>query len=157
MEEAALESLQRLFVAALAAAEARQVDRAEELLRAVLRQEPRLPEPRLELARLHLEAGRLDDAEQDALEAIGWLEQGGRWLDELTDEQELSLAHNLVGEALRQKLDDDEVVFGDAAVYTSLLERSKRHFKQAAQLDPDNAHAAWHDQVLDPGASGEQD
>ena len=155
MDEQELEQLQQLFLAALAASEAKQVDRAEELLLVVLRKEPRLPEPRLELARLHLDAGRLDDAEQHALTAIRWLEQGGRWLDDLSDEQELSLAHNLVAEALKQKLDDDELVFGDAAVYQELLKRSRHHFKLAAELDPDNEHASWNDQTLDPGEDGD--
>ena len=140
-EDKELEALAERFMQALGARQAGDVDRAAELLAEILKKEPRLPEPHLELAHIHLEAGRLPEAEANAREGLSWLERGGQWVDNLENFQVASLAHGLLGEVLSQKANTDDVVFGDPEVFAELLAESKRHFQEAAKLDPDNAYA----------------
>ena len=61
-DEEALDALGPRFMAALAAKDKGRLDEAEDELRALLKIEPRLPEPRLELARILLDSGRLATA-----------------------------------------------------------------------------------------------
>ena len=136
-----LKALAQRFMQALAARSAREVDRAREILEEILKKEPRLPEPHLELAHIHLEAGRLPEAEVHAREGLSWLDRGGQWVDNLQDFQIASLAHGLLGEVLSQKANTDEVVFGDPQVFVELLAESRRHFQEAATRDPENAYA----------------
>lgn len=138
-----LQGLGERFLAAMDAMQAGRVDEAAEELRAILKVEPRLAEPRLELGRLLLEAGQLDEAAEQAQEAISILESGGQWIDDLDENVVLSVAWNLRGEALRRTADQDEVVFGDPAEWTRLVEEARAAFAKAAELDPENAHAAY--------------
>lgn len=139
------------FLDALRAVEAHDVDGAGEILRGILRVEPRLAEPRMELARLLLETGQLDEAEEHAREALRILEAGGQWNDDLPEGALLSLCVDLLGEILRQRADADEVVFGDPEVWKALMNESIALFRRAHQLDPENEHAASMILGLDPG------
>ncbi len=132
------------FLAALELRVAGDVEGATKALEDLLKVEPRLPEPRLELAHIHLEAGRLPEAESEAREALKWLLQGGQWVEDLTEEQALSMAHGILGEILREKASLDEVVFGDEAVFREIVAESQEHFAKAAELDPQNEHASHH-------------
>ncbi len=153
-DKARLAALGRTFMTAMSARRAGDVDRALDLLRDVIRGEPRLPEPHYELGHIHLVAGRLDDAELSARTALKWLEQGGQWVDNVPESVMLSLAHGLLGEVLRQRASSDEVVFGDPEVFESLLNESKAHFARASELDPENEHADHHQFFL--GLDGEE-
>ncbi len=139
--EKELEALAERFMQALAARRSQDVDRAMEILLEIMKKEPRLPEPHLELAHIHLEAGRIPEAEANAREGLSWLERGGQWVDNLEDFQIASLAHGLLGEVLSQKANTDEVVFGDPEDFAEMLAESRGHFQQAAKLDPENAYA----------------
>lgn len=143
LAEPHLDGLDARFLGALESIRAGRVDQAAEELRAILKIEPRLAEPRLELGRLLLDAGQLDEAAEQASEAISILESGGQWVEDLPEEVVLSLAWDLRGEALRRTADQDEVVFGDPAEWTRLTEESQAAFKKAAELDPDNVHARY--------------
>ncbi len=147
-ENELLEALGRTFMEAMAARRAGDVDRALDLLRQVVRGEPRLPEPHFELAHIHLTAGRLPEAEIEARTALRWLEQGGQWVDDVPEHVMLSMANNLLGEVLRQRADADEIVFGDPEVFEALLKESKAYFAVAAQLDPTSEHSEHHDFFL---------
>jgi tetratricopeptide (TPR) repeat protein len=143
-EEALVRALEQRFENALDARRRGDVDGAAELLRGILKLEPRLAEPRLELAHILIETGQLDEAEEHAREAISTLESGGRWTEDLDDSQVLSLAFGTLGEALRRRADSDDVVFGPAAVYEALVNESQQAFARAIELDPENEHAkAW--------------
>ena len=72
-----LAALAPRFLAALELRVAGDVEGATKELQELLKREPRLPEPRLELAHIHLEAVRLPEAETEAREALKWLVQGG--------------------------------------------------------------------------------
>ena len=132
------------FLAALEDLRMGRTDRAGETLRGILSVEPRLAEPRMELARILLDTGRLRDAEAEAREALGILEAGGQWTEELPEDVVLGLAHGLLAETLRQIADTDEVIFGDPAKFHAITLESRRLFERAAQLDADNQHASYH-------------
>jgi len=139
-----LEALSRQFLTALAAKDAGDLDTAEEELRAVLRVEPRLAEPRMELARILLDTDRLADAEPHARQALGHLQSGGQWTDELPENVVLGLAHALLAEILRRHADEDDVIFGDPERFGQLVDESKEHFAKAAELDPDDSYSSYY-------------
>jgi tetratricopeptide (TPR) repeat protein len=139
-----LTELEPRFLAALSRKAAGDLDAAEEELRAILRLEPRLPEPHLELGRLLLDTDRLDDAEDHVREALRLVEAGGQWTDEIPEAVLEALTHATLAEVLRRRADDDDVIFGDAAVFRSLVDESRRHFARAAELDPQDEYASYH-------------
>lgn len=135
--DAHLATLGPRFMAAIEQREKGRVDRALDELRAILKIEPRLPEPRMELSRIYLEQDRLDDAEAEIKEAIRLLELGGQWIEDVPESVVLSLAWALLGEILKEQASTDEVVFsGDEERFTELLKASRAAFSRAHALDP---------------------
>lgn len=153
-EQAILDQLGRDFLRSLADKDAGRLDDAESTLRDILRTEPRLPEPHLELGRILLDTDRLGEAETHAREGLSHLETAGPWTDDLPDTVVMALAHALLAEVLRRRADEDDVVFGDPATFQGLLDESRRHFDQAAALDPSDAYSSYHAFFLGvPGAA----
>ena len=142
-EDALISGLQTRFSQALQARQRGDVDGAAELLRGILKVEPRLAEPRMELANILMGADQLEEAEEHLREAIRVLETGGQWTEDLSEEVVLSLAYGTLGEVLRRKADSDDIVFGDPGVFEGLIREAKSAFLKAAALDPDNAHAGY--------------
>ena len=142
-DEAHLDGLGEQLFAALRLREKNQVDKAAEVLRGILKTEPRLAEPRLELERILLDTGQLDEARSQAEEATRILEAGGQWTDEIPENVLSSVAYGLLGEIIRLQADADEVVFGDPDDWRDMLNASEAAFKRAAELDPDNDHAGY--------------
>lgn len=136
-------TLQTRFQQALRAREEGDVDGAAELLRGVLRVEPRLAEPRLELAHILLSTQQLEEAEEHAREAVRILESGGQWTADIDEDTLLSLAYTTLGEALRVRADSDEVVFGDPEAFQALHSESRTAFLKASALDGSNEHAVY--------------
>lgn len=151
-EQAVLDDLGRRFLAALADKDAGRVDDAEDALRDILRREPRLAEPHLELARVLLDTDRVDEAEPHAREALQHLQTGGQWVDDIPEEVVLGLTHGTLAEILRRRAESDAVLFGDPQVFQDLLAESKRHFEEAARLDPSDDYASYHATFLGPRA-----
>jgi tetratricopeptide (TPR) repeat protein len=143
-EHQALEALGQRFMEAVNAKDRGDIDTAEDIFRTILRVEPRLPEPRLELARLLLDTDRLADAEPHAREAITHLEAGGAWTDELPEHIVKGVAHALLAEILRRIADEDDVIFGDPARFQKLVAESKEHFEKAAALDSDDSYSSYY-------------
>lgn len=143
-EEQALDELGRRFLRALADKDAGRIDDAEEALRALLAEEPRLAEPRMELARVLLDTDRLAEAEDQAREALEQLEKNGAWTAEIPPNVLLALAHALLAETLRRRADEDDVIFGDPQAFKDLVEESRQHFEKAAELDPADEYASYH-------------
>jgi tetratricopeptide (TPR) repeat protein len=135
-DEGHLGALGPRFFAALGLRSGGKVDAALEAFNEILRLEPRLAEPRMEIARIFLEMGRLEDAEAEIREAIRILEAGGQWTEDLPENVVLALAWSLLGEILKEKASTDEIVFGDAATFADLLDQSRFAFARAAELDP---------------------
>jgi tetratricopeptide (TPR) repeat protein len=151
-DEEVLAGLQVRFVEAVRLKDANALDQAEEIFQAILRQEPRLPEPRMELARIFLDTDRLLEAEEHARLALEHLAAGGRWTDDLGDGVVESIAHALLAEILRRRLDEDDVVFGDPEVYRSLLAESRSLFEKAHRLDPTDETSSYYASFLGPAA-----
>lgn len=139
-----LDALGERFMAALDHREAGRLDTAEDELRAILRAEPRLAEPRMELARLLLDTDRVDEAEEHAREALSALQTSGQWTDELPENVVSAIAHATLAEALRRKADEDDVIFGDPDTFHALVRESKEHFARAAELDPNEEYGSYH-------------
>lgn len=152
-----LEALGPRFLAALQRKDAGDLDGAEDELRAILKAEPRLPEPHLELARVLLDTDRLTEAEAHAREGLSHLEAGGQWTDEVPEAVLLALANALLAEVLRRRADEDDVIFGDPAAFHALLEESQRRFGRAAELDPSDEYASYHAFFLGPKGHGSAD
>ena len=131
------------FMRALELRRAGQVDRAAEDLRSILRVEPRLAEPHMELASVHLAIEQPERGLEHAREAVRLLETGARWNEDLPEHVVRSLAYNLLGEALRKTADQDAVVFGAPEQWKALMEEARGAFRRAAELDPENQHASW--------------
>jgi tetratricopeptide (TPR) repeat protein len=155
--EALLTALQARFVEGLELSRSGDIDGAADRFREVLRQEPRLAEPRLELGRILAETGQLDEAEEQVAEALRILEGGGQWTEDLPEAVVMSIGWNLLGEILRQQADQDEVIFGDAAIWKELMRRSAEAFQKAATLDPENEHADhWGHHLAEGEDDGDQ-
>ncbi|MDP2306634.1 MAG: tetratricopeptide repeat protein [Pseudomonadota bacterium] len=155
LPEGHLAALGPRFLAAMQKRTAGQVDAALEAFGDILKTEPRIAEPRMEIARIYLEMGRLDDAEAEVREAIRILELGGQWTEDLPEQVVLAVAWALYGEILKEKASSDEVVFGDPAVFTGLIEQSRAAFSRAAELDPSDRNSAVTAMELGEGAEEE--
>ena len=119
------------------------IDAAAECFRRILKVEPRLAEPRIELARILMETSQASEAEAEIREAIRILESGGQWIDELKPDQVLSAAYGILAEILRTVSQSDEAVFGDPEKWRRLVDEAHAVFRKARELDPDNAHADY--------------
>jgi tetratricopeptide (TPR) repeat protein len=137
-----LSALGPRFMAGIEKRQAGKVDDALEIFREVLRAEPRLAEPRMEIARILLEMGKLDEAEAEAREAVRLLETGAQWTEELPENVVLALAWALLGEILKERAQSDEVVFGDPETFEELLGESRAAYTRAAELDPTDTVSA---------------
>jgi tetratricopeptide (TPR) repeat protein len=152
-EADASDRLGQRFLDALARKDAGKLDEAEEALRALVADEPRIAEPRMELARVLLDTDRLPEAEDHAREAIEQLDRTGAWTAEVPENVVKALAHALLAEVLRRKADEDDVIFGDPAEFKAIVEESQREFSKAAELDPSDEYASYHAFFLGvPGA-----
>lgn len=140
----ALEALGRQFMGAITAKDRGDVDAAEDAFRAILKAEPRLPEPHIELARLLLDTDRLSEAEPHAREGLAHLEQSGPWTDELPEHIVKGVAHALLAEILRRIADEDDVIFGDPERFRALVDESKDQFAKAAALDADDSYSSYY-------------
>lgn len=140
--EAHLQPLEARFMQALDLVANGRIDAGVEGLQSILREEPRLAEPRLELARIWLDMDRLDDAEEEAREAIRILETGGQWTLDLSPQELMAHACTVLGEILHAKLETDDVIFGERARFEQLVSDARQLFQRAAALDPANSLAA---------------
>ena len=143
-ETALLDDLASQFLSAMTAKSDGRFDAAEDQLRAILKIEPRLPEPRMELARVLLDSDRLEEAEEHAREARGFLEGDGQWTDDLPKNVVLALCYALLAEILRRHADEDDVIFGDPEAFKAIVTESQDLFARADKLDPSDEYASYH-------------
>jgi len=151
-ETADLDALGKQFHDALATKRDGNIDAAEDTLRSILKTEPRLPEPRMELARILLDTDRLEEAEAQAREARQYLEDDGQWTDDLPTDTVLALCYALIAEILRRRADEDNVIFGDPDAFRAIVEESQQLFEKASELDSSDEYASYHAFFL--GAKG---
>ena len=133
-ESAEIEPMQALFIAAMEHRQNRNSKKSEACLLEILKKEPRLPEPHLELAHIYHAQEQFDDARIHIEQAVQYLENGGQWLD-LPETEIMSMAYLIQGEIYRSLADLDEVVFGKQSVYIDYVNRAKNAFKKANLLD----------------------
>ncbi|MBW1876843.1 MAG: hypothetical protein JRI25_07550 [Deltaproteobacteria bacterium] len=136
--------LERRFLDALRSKDGGNIDKAEDELREILGVEPRLAEPRMELARILLETNRVEDAEVHAREALERLVAGGQWTDDLPEDVLQALCHALLAEILRRRADEDGVIFGGPQIFRDLVKESQEHFQRAAALDPSDEYSSYY-------------
>ena len=153
--ETHLDGLGEQFLGALKCMQSGDVDAAAEKFQRILRAEPRLAEPRIELARILIETKQIREAEAELREAIRILESQGQWLDTLPENQVTSIAFGLLGEALRCLSESDEVVFGDREEWRAIVDEAHAAFRKARELDPTNSHADYWAGGLDVDAGGD--
>ena len=133
-ETAEIEPMQALFIAAMEHRQHGDSKKSEACLLEIVKKEPRLPEPHLELAHIYHAQEHFEDARTHIEQAVQYLENGGQWLD-LPEMEILSMAYLIQGEIYRSLADLDEVVFGDQAVYIDYVNRAKNAFKKANLID----------------------
>lgn len=133
------EALERRFLEAIEARREGRTDRAQDLLRAVLKEDPRLAEPYLELATMAGDAGDLDEAEALARTALEVLRQGGQWIADLSEGELMGFALNLLGEIVMRQA--EERVFGDPSAFRTRWNEAASLFAQACAEDPENEDA----------------
>jgi tetratricopeptide (TPR) repeat protein len=143
-EEQKLQQLSSDFITALGLKENGKFDKAEKGLRSIIRQEPRLAEPHMELARLLLDTDRLNEAEGHSREALEQLTKGGQWTEEIPENVLRALAHALLAEILRRRADEDDVIFGDPEVFKNITLESQEEFKKASELDESDAYSSYY-------------
>ena len=146
-----MEGLEVLFREGLAARQAGQRAAAVGAYRAILKRDPRLAEPYLELATLAAEDGDLDEAEALARSGVAQLRLGNQWTDDLGEGQLLAFALNLLGEVLLQKAEDTIEV--DTPAFVAQWNEASTLFREALAHDPADAHArsnALHCRPLGP-------
>ncbi len=114
---------------------------AETLLRAILRGEPRLAEPRLELAHILAVRGAWADAQEQARMAVDILRNGGQWTDDVGPNALLSFALNLQGEVQVRELEEGDLFLVDKEEFTQLWNGASVLFTEACELDGDNEDA----------------
>jgi tetratricopeptide (TPR) repeat protein len=138
-----LDGLDVQFMAGMEKVQAGDIDAGAEVFRRILQAEPRLAEPRIELARILMETSQFKEAEAEIREAIRILENGGQWIDALTEPQVLSVGYGILAEILRVLAESDDVVFGDPDTWRNIVDEAHAAFRKARELDPDNAHADY--------------
>ena len=130
-----IQHLESFFLSAIEMRQNGMVEQAEKTFLAILKEEPRLAEPHLELAHIYLNAVKLEEAKTHIDEAINNLESGGQWLD-MPENELLSMAYAIKGEIFRAYADQDDVIFGNVTLWKDLTQEAKKAFQKAAELDP---------------------
>lgn len=153
--ESHLEGLDEQFMDGTKRMASGEIDAAAEIFRRILSAEPRLAEPRIELARILIETSQLKEAEAEIREAIRILESGGQWIDAFTENQVLSVSYGILAEVLRVLAEGDELVFGDPETWRNVVDEAHAAFRKARELDPENAHADYWAGGLDVDAGQE--
>lgn len=141
-----LRMLERQFLQALELLRIQRESAARALLEEILRAEPRLAEPRLELAILDAHDGALEAAIEHVRMAVDVLDKGGQWTDDLPPHVLRAHARNLLGELLIESAQTDAAV-ADEELFAATYNEAVALFRQAYDEDPDN-EAARRNSVL---------
>jgi tetratricopeptide (TPR) repeat protein len=137
IEDANVQQLEAHFLTAMELRQQGKTSEAQQHLFAIIREEPRLPEPHIELAHIYFSIDQLDDAKTHIELAVSHLENGGQWT-EIPENEILSIAYVLQGEIYKGLADQDEVVFNDPDLFKELIELAKAAFAKANAIDPKN-------------------
>jgi len=136
--EGHLEALKPLMQQAMALREEGKDEEASKMLREILRAEPRLAEPRLELSHIAAAASDWPEAENQARMAVDALRSGGQWTLDLEPGQILSFALNLLGEVVVRDLEEGDLLMVDRPLFVTRWNEASNCFREA--LEQDNAN-----------------
>jgi len=114
---------------------------AQLIFRQILADEPRLAEPRMELAHIAALQNDWEEAELQATEAIRILRAGGQWTSEVSPPALLSFAINLLGEVVVRPLEEGDLFLTDKPAFERRWNRASILFGEACKLDPENEDA----------------
>lgn len=114
---------------------------AKRLFDEILKEEPRLAEPRLELA--HMAAGTEDweGAQSQARLAVEILKRGGQWTQDVAPEALLGFALNLLGELMVRPLEEGDLFLTDRPRFDASWNEASTLFGLAMAADPSNVDA----------------
>lgn len=114
---------------------------AQKAFQDILRAEPRLAEPRLELAHIATDAGDWEEAEAQARQSVEILRSGGQWIDSLQPQELLSFATNLLGEIIVREIEDSDTLIDDAEALQARWNEAATLFAAALLAWPTNTDA----------------
>jgi tetratricopeptide (TPR) repeat protein len=135
---AALEPKMRM---AMTAREQGKEGEARELFEAVLKEDPRLAEPRLELAHMAALTEDWDEAQTQARLAVEILKRGGQWTQDVEPAVLLGFAINLLGELVVRPLEEGDLFLTDRPRFDAGWNEASQLFAQALKADPENVDA----------------
>ena len=134
-------ALEARFLKAVEAFSEGRTEAAELGFREVLMGDPRLPEPRLELAVVLFQKGQSEEAEAQARMALDQVQKGWCWLENFSPEALEAHASNLLGEVLLHRLAEGELADLPGDELVGKWKEAEGLFKRAVSLDPDNGQA----------------
>jgi tetratricopeptide (TPR) repeat protein len=140
-DEAHLASLGQRFAKALQLREQGEVEAARRELRAVLQAEPRLAEPRLELAHMAALEENWEEAEAQARDALKTLLGGGQWTLDLHPAELRSFALNFLGEIIVRPLEEGDLFLQDRDAFQGRWNEAASLFAEAVRQDGTNEDA----------------
>ncbi len=153
IEQTVLGGLAATMQEAMRLRQAGKDDEAALRFRETVMKEPRLAEPRLELAHIALHKKEWEEAEGQAREAVELLKRGGQWTLEIDPDVLLAFALNLLGEVLVQSIGDVDLLEQDPEAFKAIWNDAAACFADAYELDPNNEEiAANRGRVLPVGA-----
>ena len=141
MEQVVLNKLSQAFQEAMALRSAGKTEAAEKALLEILKLEPRLAEPRIELAHIAFSNGDIEQAESQTRQALNSLRANGQWTEDLKPEVLLSYTLNLLGEILISRFNERSVDEDDFTQYETAWNEAASLFSQAVEVDPENREA----------------
>jgi len=114
---------------------------ARKLFDDILQEEPRLAEPRLELAHMAALVEDWEEAQGQARLAIDILKRGGQWTQDVEPKVLLGFALNLLGELMVRPLEEGDIFLTDRPRFDRSWNEASGLFALAIAADPDNGDA----------------
>lgn len=114
---------------------------ARKLFGAILKEEPRLAEPRLELAHMAALTEDWDEAQSQARLAVEILKRGGQWTHDVEPKVLLGFALNLLGELMVRPLEEGDLFLTDRPRFDACWNEASVLFGLAMAADPSNVDA----------------
>ena len=114
---------------------------AKAIFEDILKAEPRLAEPRLELAHIAAVAEDWDEAQTQARLAVDILRRGGQWTEDVEPRALLAFALNLLGELIVRTLEEGDLFLTDRARFQMTWNEAAAIFDEALEVDPECVEA----------------
>jgi tetratricopeptide (TPR) repeat protein len=114
---------------------------AKKLFEEILKEDPRLAEPRLELAHMAALTEEWEEAQAQARLAVEILKRGGQWTQDVVPEVLLGFALNLLGELVVRPLEEGDLFLTDRPRFDTSWNEASTLFGLAIAADPSNVDA----------------